>query len=278
MSAPGLRSSFVGDLAGNAILPGERIALIVAHPDDETLGLGAQMARMPGLTIAHATDGAPRDLGDAARRGFASADAYAAARREELEAAVALAGIPADALLGLGFADQDACNNLVPLALTLAEFIAERRFEVILTHAYEGGHPDHDAIAFAVSEAVRLLAARSRTEAPLVVEMPYYRLGPEGLIAQSFPPDPAAPELALWLTPAERAMKRRMYDAHASQAEVLAGFPIACERFRVAPRHDFDALPNGGLLNYERFEWGLTGERWLALVAQARSTLAEGPP
>ncbi len=276
MSAPGLRSAFMGELAGDAILPGERIAVIVAHPDDETLGIGAQLARMPGLTIVHATDGAPQNLDDAVRRGFASAEDYAAARSAELEAAVALGGVPAGALLSLGLSDQDACNNLVPLVRQLADLIAERRFEVILTHAYEGGHPDHDATAFAVAEAVRLLGAQGRDQEPLVVEMPFYRLGRDGVLPQSFAPDPAAPELTVWLTPAERALKRRMYDAHASQAEVLAGFPIACERFRVAPRHDFDALPNGGLLNYERFDWGLTGERWLALVAEARAALAEG--
>lgn len=274
MGDPGSKAGFLGRLAGDERLGDESIAVVVAHPDDETLGLGAQLGRMPGVTIVHVTDGAPRSGPDTTRRGFASAEDYARARWLELERAMAVQDVPVDALVGLGVADQDACNNLAPLTRRLADLIEERGFKVILTHSYEGGHPDHDATAFAVAEAARRLGER----APLVVEMPFYRSGPDGLLPQSFPPDPAAPALTLWLTDKERDRKRRMYEAHASQAEVLAGFPIAVERFRVAPVHDFDALPNGGALHYERYDWGLTGERWLTLVAEARAASSEVAP
>ena len=50
---------------------------------------------------------------------------------------------------------------------------------VVLTHAYEGGHPDHDAVAFAVHRAAR------RTSAA-VVEMPFYHAGPDGVARQVF--------------------------------------------------------------------------------------------
>ena len=55
--------------------------------------------------------------------------------------------------------------------------------DLVLTHAYEGGHPDHDAVAFAVSGGG---AARGSDAADTtVVEMPFYHAGPGGL-------DPAA--------------------------------------------------------------------------------------
>lgn len=275
MSDPGLKANFMARLAGDETIPCERVAVILAHADDETLGLGAQLPRMPGVTIVHVTDGAPRNLHDANRKGFDTAEAYADVRRRELEEAVTLAGIPLSSLTSLGIADQDAPNQLLPLARRIADLVDERGFQVILTHTYEGGHPDHDATAFAVDAAARLMHARDPARRPLVVEMPYYRGGPDGLINQIFAPDPRAPELTLWLDEEQRALKRRMYEAHASQADVLARFPIAVERFRVAAPHDFDALPNGGNLSYESQDWGLTGERWLALVAEARAALAK---
>lgn len=275
MSDPGLKAEFMARLAGDETLPGDRIAVIVAHADDETLGLGAQLPRLPGITIVHVTDGAPRNLYDASRKGFATAEAYASARQRELEGAVALAGVPRSSLANLGIADQDAAFNLVSLAGDIADLIAERGVEVVFTHAYEGGHPDHDATAFAVDAAARLVAARDRERHPLVVEMPSYRAGPQGLINQIFSPDPRAPELTLWLGEEERALKRRMYEAHGSQADVLARFPIGVERFRAVAAQDFSMLPNDGNLHYERQNWGLTGERWLELVAEARAALAE---
>lgn len=133
-------------LAGTDRIDASRVAIVVAHPDDETIGVGGQLARLDGITIVHVTDGAPRDLGDARARGFASAEAYAAARRRELEAAMALAGVPATALLTLDVPDQGAAFVMPGIAARLATLFAEREIELVLTHAYEGGHPDHDAI------------------------------------------------------------------------------------------------------------------------------------
>src|SRR3954452_6783766 len=137
--------TFLDALAGDRSVSGERVAIVVAHPDDETLGLGAQLPRLPGLAIVHVTDGAPRDLGDARRLGFETTEAYAAARHRELETAMALAGIGSDALIGLGVPDQEAAHHLAAVAIRLADLFCEKRIEIVFTHAYEGGHPDHDA-------------------------------------------------------------------------------------------------------------------------------------
>ena len=57
--------------------------------------------------IIHVTDGAPRNLLDARALGFATREAYALARREELLAALALAGLDTVALYSLKVADQE---------------------------------------------------------------------------------------------------------------------------------------------------------------------------
>lgn len=260
-------SAFLRRLASGATISAGAVALVVAHPDDEVLALGAQLPRLKGLTLLHVTDGAPRN----AAHGFSTREDYAAARKTELAAAVAQAGVGPEALVGFGVADQEAALDLAGLARRLGAFSRERGTEVVLTHAYEGGHPDHDAVAFAVHAACRLLARSG--DAPGIVEMPFYHADAAGWVRQRFVADGGPPELALRLGEADRALKRRMLDAHATQRETLSHFPPEWERFRAAPAYDFTALPNGGNLLYERYAWGMTGARWKDLCARALGEL-----
>ena len=64
------------------------VAVVVAHPDDETIGLGAQLGRFDDALLVHVTDGTPRDGEDARNYGFAGVADYAAARAAELCAAL----------------------------------------------------------------------------------------------------------------------------------------------------------------------------------------------
>src|SRR5690348_1358125 len=91
------------------LIPDEaRVALVVAHPDDETIGAGAQLARLRHLTLVHVTDGAPRSGRDAAAAGCASPHDYAALRRRELAAALAAGGARAERIVALAYPDQES--------------------------------------------------------------------------------------------------------------------------------------------------------------------------
>jgi N-acetylglucosamine malate deacetylase 2 len=66
------------------------VMIVVAHPDDETIGMGAQLCRFKNALLVQLTDGAPRDGRDATAHGFTTIAEYACARRAELDAALAI--------------------------------------------------------------------------------------------------------------------------------------------------------------------------------------------
>jgi LmbE family N-acetylglucosaminyl deacetylase len=248
-----------------------RIAVVVAHPDDETLGCGATLSRLRGARIIVVTDGAPRDLADAKLHGFATVESYAQARRLELFAALSQCGIAPEAVTQFAIADQGAADSLCDIARRLAGVFRKSDTAVVLTHAYEGGHPDHDATAFAV-HAARALCRRGG-QAVDIIEMPYYRAAETGEAKQSF--DGPAGEEVVWLNANEAALKGRMLACYATQSRILEGFSIEAERFRPAADYDFAELPNGGRLLYEAHEWNMSAARWRDLVSKARARLDE---
>lgn len=239
---------------------GARVALVVAHPDDETIAAGASLHLLPGLLLVHVTDGAPRALADTAE--FDTPADYAATRRGELRAALGVAGASPE-LVELGVADQDASLHMPALARALSRLLDAHGIDAVITHAYEGGHPDHDATAFAVH------AAAGRRP---VLEFAGYHADPAGaLLTGRFLPGPDP--TVITLTGAEQARKRAMFDCFRTQARTLAAFGTQEEAFRPAAPYDFTAPPLPGRLNYEHWGWSMTGARWRALAQEARCGL-----
>lgn len=259
MIAPDKAETFLARIAGDDFADAGRVAVIVAHPDDETLGCGALLSRLRKVDIIVATDGAPRDLHDAKNYGFADAASYARARRAELALALAIAGV--ESCAQLGFADQGCVAALPDLVEAITAGIRRVQPDVILTHAYEGGHPDHDAVAFAVS-----LAASSLAHSVGVIEMPYYRESEGGMVFQSFVPH-ASREVLRKLPVVERARKKKMVDAYVTQQAMLCQFALDAERFRILPAYDYHMPANNGEVFYESQPWGTTRQDWLAAVA-----------
>lgn len=266
----------IDDAVRTPAASGAGIAIVVAHPDDETLGCGAMLARLDGVSLVVVTDGAPSDLADAREKGFASALAYAEARTHELEQAASLARVDPRLIVRFEVADQRAAFEMASIAHQLAALFKQRNIGLALTHAYEGGHPDHDGVALAVHAAAAL--ASLGYPAIDIVEMPLYREGYDGgMVLQRFVPLARRAETVVRLGPDERRLKRAMAAAYSTQAAIIAPFDLESERFRLAPAYDFSAPANAGRLLYARRPWGLRdASEWQRLARVAAEDLGLG--
>jgi len=125
--------------------------------------------------------------------------------------------------------------HMATLTRRLRTMIVRLAPNLVLTQAYEGGHPDHDAVAFAVHHAVRGL-----TKPPPVWEMTAYHRANGTTVRGSFLPFDGPPIVRAPLDTAARALKRR----HARllsprSSDVVAQFPLDEEDFRPAPQLRF---------------------------------------
>lgn len=255
-----------------SIADASKVAVVVAHPDDESIAFGAQLHRFSECFVIHITDGVPLDSREWEDKGFKSPDAYGRMRNREMHTALDRAG-HTGLRQGLGIPDQRAALSLAQTACRLADMFEKQGTRFVLTHAYEGGHPDHDATAFAVHTAKKLLAKKGILIE--IIEAPLYRVNPETgkSVRQSFVPIEGTETFEFILNDDERALKKELYQAHASQNGVLSTMSTTTEWLRVAPEYDFTRLPNNGHMSHLYPDSEINPERWLTLTTEALKIL-----
>jgi LmbE family N-acetylglucosaminyl deacetylase len=246
--------------------------VLVAHPDDEAAGCGVLLQRIHQPIIVFATDGAPRD--SFFWKKFGSRDAYGQVRRDEARQALAVLGIRhieflhgnANGGKG-GFTDQELFRSLETASEAIKQLIEQYRPAALLTLAYEGGHPDHDACSF-----LGCLIARDLS-IPLW-EFPLYHRSTDGLTVRQRFSQNDDDQVVLQPTQAEIELKRRMLKAYMSQAHVLKEFQPELECFRPQPKYDYSQPPQPGTLNYEAWQWPVTGPELCAAFSRFLGTSA----
>jgi LmbE family N-acetylglucosaminyl deacetylase len=167
-----------------------RLMCVLAHPDDESMGMGGALAK-------YAAEGVETSLITATRgeRGwFGDPEAYPGPtrlgqiREAELHAAAAVLGLREVILLDYVDGELDQADP-VEATTKIVRHIRRLRPDVVVTFGHDGGygHPDHIAICQFATAAV--LAAADERYAPVPDEAPhpvsklYYRAFGSDLMA-----------------------------------------------------------------------------------------------
>jgi LmbE family N-acetylglucosaminyl deacetylase len=232
-----------------------RTLVIVAHPDDETISCGGLLQHMREPCVVFATDGAPED--DYFWRRYGSRESYIRLREDEARAALSEVGVAHIEFLA-HHADAPVIDQLLyrslPAAFTaLTRLVHEHGSECLLTLAYEGGHPDHDAVSFLAAQLGRALSLP-------VWEAPLYHRNSEGSGAYQHFVQEHGEVIEHRVEGNELQAKMRMLACYKSQFDALPSFNSELERFRPQAAYDYSHRPHEGKLNYEVWQWRMTPE------------------
>lgn len=225
---------------------GQRILLLIPHPDDEVVGCAAAIgrARANGSRVYGyvLTDGVPApEVQWPWHRGRHAA--RVARRRRESETV-------ADRL-GLEIAGREDISarrlkeNILPVMIRLAAAIYRVRPDVIWAPAYEGGHQDHDVASY-IATLLRWRCA--------VWEFSEYNFAGGRVRSQSFIA-PRTGERVIELDAAERREKAGLLSLYASERGNLGYVETRREVFRPLAGDDYTRPPHSGRCFYQRFQW-----------------------
>lgn len=208
--------------------------IVVAHPDDETIACAGLLQRVPGSLVVIATDGAPP--GYRFDRRFGTLTNYSELRFQE--AAHALGHVRQATLRrpvrrrGSYFVDQHLFQDLPGAVGAISKMAREFCPDAVVSHAYEGGHIDHDACSFVARQIAAALSVRQ-------FEFPLYGAERAGTRAWQQFRDVRPDGFELRLNPTELACKTRMMAEYQTQPGVFSVFDPEIERFRLASAEAF---------------------------------------
>jgi N-acetylglucosamine malate deacetylase 2 len=204
-----------------------RALVFAAHPDDETIACGGLLQRAEASLVVFAVDGAPPHYGF--EKQFGSLQEYSEARF--VEASRAQSFVPNCDMRRLArhdgswFLDQHLFQELPQAFASLLPIAQEFSPDLLVSHAFEGGHIDHDACHVLAKRTARALNLQNW-------EFPLYWRSEDGRdVFQQFRDDSEA-DFLLQLSQEESRVKRRMLAEYRSQKSLTSVFRVDAERFR----------------------------------------------
>jgi LmbE family N-acetylglucosaminyl deacetylase len=221
-----------------------RTMFLVAHPDDEVITFGALLQRVRHPLVVYATNGSPRD--PYFWRDHGTREAYSELRQREATRALAELGVNAVEFLPL--VDQELYLTLDTAYARVEEVVRSFQPEAIVTLAYEGGHPDHDSCSL-LSSVIGRQVNVPVWEGPIynrAAGVQKFASGEEGNV--------------LDLSASELQRKLNACKQYPSQGDFLGTFSLEREVVRPQAAYDYSRPPHEGKLNYEAWQWTMTGE------------------
>jgi N-acetylglucosamine malate deacetylase 2 len=212
----------------------KRLLVFVAHPDDETIGCSVLLQRIPSALVVFAVDGAPAGYGF--ERKFGSLKEYSDERFNEASRVLRLARNCSFRRLitrgGAYFPDRHLFEHLEEAAESLVEIAQGYLPNAIVSHAYEGGHIDHDACSLLARYAANAVLSQQ-------FEFPLYWKNDNGQdVFQEFR-DAQEGEISLNPSEAEIVTKNKMLAEYKTQRDIVAVFSTNRERFRPVRSCDY---------------------------------------
>jgi N-acetylglucosamine malate deacetylase 2 len=204
-----------------------RILVLAAHPDDETIACAGLLQRAAKSLVVFAVDGAPPHYGF--EKKFGSLQRYSEVRFAE--AFRALSFVPRCSILRLSrsdgtyFPDQHLFLELPEAFDSLLKIARQFSPDHLVSHAFEGGHLDHDACHILAWRAAKALNLQN-LEFPL-----YWKSGDGRDVFQQFRAH-CEDEFVVQLSQKEHRIKRRMFSEYRSQKNLMSVFRLDPERFR----------------------------------------------
>ena len=248
---------------------GKKVLIFAAHPDDETIGLGGLMSRMADVDLVMFTDGAPHYQFAGAPGGLKARRALADLRRRETLEAVALARPEFSHFECLGVPDLEGAFMIKAATRRLQAILEKKRYDFIITHPYEGGHPDHDAAAVVTWAACALLRREGRS-APFELEMTsYHQWRGKFRSGEFLPATGSQAEVAFPLSTEESRRKTAMLACFRSQKYMDERYVVTHEKLRAAPEYDFSKPPTDEPLLYDGAGFEVNSEKWRREAALA---------
>ncbi|MDR3450385.1 MAG: PIG-L family deacetylase [Alphaproteobacteria bacterium] len=191
------------------------ILVIAPHPDDETLGCGASIAKARELgqkvRVVIVTDGRASGY-----KPPTTPDQVAAMRRDEALAAIQILGVGAEDVVFLEVPDGNAAQHIAQIEEGLARQIETIQPRLIFSPYGIDEHPDHRAVAEAMEKACRKVPGTRR-----IFEYPVWFWLHHALAMITHPE--RARQLRYVKTRAYTRRKRAAMEAYRSQFPHLVG-------------------------------------------------------